>query len=282
MQILVTGANGQLGQAFEAHQKAYKTWNFYFKSSNELDITDKPSLEAFFKSQPVDFVINCAAYTLVDAAEANREKAFKVNSEAVESLAELAKKYGFGLVHFSTDYVFDGKSEKPYLESDKVNPINIYGASKLAGEQAILKLNPEKTIIIRTSWLYGKTGKNFVKTILQKSEELDELEVVNDQAGSLTNAEELAKSVLEILPKIQNKQPEIYHYSGGGRASWFDVAVEICALAQRNCTVTPVPSNFYKTTAKRPKFSKLNSEKIKRDFHIEIRDWKEVLGEYLK
>lgn len=282
MRIVVTGANGQLGQAFKSFENDFESYEFYFKSIDDIDITDKIGLEAIFENQPIDFVINCAAYTNVDGAENDKDNAFKINAEAVENLAVFAKKYGFGLIHFSTDYVFDGESETPYLESDEVNPINVYGASKLAGEQAILKGNPKNSIVIRTSWLYGNSGKNFVKTILQKSEELDELSVVKDQVGVLTNAEELAKSVLKILPKIQNNTPEIYHFSGGGIASWYDIAVEICDIAQRNCVVKPVSSDHFKTIAKRPKFSKLNSEKIKRDFNIEIGDWKERLELYLR
>ena len=282
MRILVTGANGQLGQAFKSYKNDFESYEFYFKSIADIDITDKKSLELFFENQQIDFVINCAAYTDVDGAENDKNNAFKVNAEAVENFAVLAKKHGFGLVHFSTDYVFDGESEMPYLETDEVNPINIYGASKLAGEQAILKESPENSIIIRTSWLYGNSGKNFVKTILQKSEELEELSVVNNQIGVLTNAEEMTKSILEILPKIKNKQPEIYHYSGDGISSWYDVAVEICDNAQRNCAIKPVSSNHYKTAAKRPKFSKLDNTKFKSDFGAEIMNWRERLELYLR
>jgi dTDP-4-dehydrorhamnose reductase len=278
--ILVTGANGQLGSEIRAISKNYPD-NFLFTDINDLDITKKSNIEKFISENRVDSIINCAAYTAVDRAEDEKELIYRVNSEAVKNMAEISKERDLKLIHISTDYVFDGKNHKPYTSDDRVNPVNSYGASKLSGEKAIFELSPKNSIIIRTSWVYSSFGNNFVKTMLKYGKEREELKVVFDQVGTPTYARDLAKVILNILPKIDNQTPKIYHYSNDGAISWFDFAKEIMKMAKVDCKITPIESFEYPTKAERPFYSVLNKREIKSDFLIDIPYWKDSLRECL-
>lgn len=282
--ILVTGANGQLGQSLKQLAGNYPEFNLLFTDYEDLDITDAAALDAYFAGQQIDACINCAAYTAVDKAESDEDKAFLLNFQAVLSLAEVCARYNAQLVHISTDYVFSGKQNVPYSEQDDTDPESIYGASKVRGEAAALGYNPS-TIVIRTSWLYSEFAVNFVKRMKELMQERQELTVVFDQTGTPTYAGDLAKAILDILTfRFANPDTEIggiYHYSNEGVTSWYDFAVTIKELTGATTTITPVTSDKYKTAAKRPAYSVLNKEKIKTTFGIQIPYWKDSLSKLL-
>jgi dTDP-4-dehydrorhamnose reductase len=282
LNILITGCKGQLGNEFRAVSPLYPYYNFIFTDVSELDITSVEDVEQFFSRNNIDITINCAGYTAVDKAEDEPGMAMLVNHEAVLNLLRACKKYETFLVHISTDYVFDGKSRRPYLEDDSPNPVSSYGKSKLAGEDAIM-LCLEKGMIIRTSWLYSSFGTNFVKTILQKGTERGKLDVVNDQVGCPTYARDLAVTILDILPKaLSIYQPEIYNYANEGECSWFELAKAAIELADISCQVNPVTSDKYPQKAPRPTYSVLDKTKIKKTFGIGIPEWKESLKDCLE
>ena len=278
--ILVTGANGQLGS--EIRVLSNGDGNFLFTDRGELDITDFAAVETFISKNAVGTVINCAAYTAVDKAECDAQNADLINNKAVENLAKICKDKDIKLVHISTDYVFDGKNHKPYLEEDEPSPIGVYAKTKYDGEKAILAINPQNSIIIRTSWVYSSFGANFVKTMLRLGREHESLGVVFDQVGSPTYARDLAKAILDILPKIKNHKTEIYHFSNEGVVSWYDFAKEIMKMAKLSCNINPIESTQYPTPAPRPHYSVLNKAKIKREFGVEIPYWKDSLSDCLK
>ncbi|HEC1758834.1 TPA: dTDP-4-dehydrorhamnose reductase [Campylobacter lari] len=273
--VLVIGKNGQL--AIEIKHCYQNKYNFIFKGKEEIDLQDEENLHKIINENNIKIIINCAAYTAVDLAESEIEKADILNYKCVEILAKLAKQYELKFVHISTDYVFDGKTNTPYNENDETNPLGIYGKTKLKGEQAIMEVTPKNTIIIRTSWLYSSYGKNFVKTMQNLGRQRKELRVVFDQIGSPTYARDLAETILNILPVIQNEKPEIYHYSNEGVASWYDFTKEIMKISQIDCNVKPIESKDFPTLASRPSYSVLNKQKIKEKFHIEIPYWKDSL-----
>jgi dTDP-4-dehydrorhamnose reductase len=277
--VLVTGSKGQLGSELK---DLVSDENFYFTDRDTLDIADKEAVEKFCKENSIDTIINCAAYTAVDKAEEDVENADRINHLAVKYLAEVAKENGIKLVHVSTDYVFDGENFKPYVESDATNPNGVYGSTKLAGEEAIKKVNPHNTIIIRTSWVYSSFGANFVKTMLRLGKERDALGVIFDQGGTPTYAKDLAQAILDILPKIKSETVEIYNYSNEGVLSWYDFAKEIMKMAKIACKVNPIETKAYPTPAKRPHYSLLNKAKIKETFKIEIPYWKDGLDDCLR
>lgn len=279
--ILVTGASGQLGSELKELSKEYP-YRFIFASKNELDISDYEALEKFILTNLVDCVINCAAYTAVDKAEKEKELADKINHVAVKNLAMLSDKFGLKLVHISTDYVFDGKNFKPYTEEDTTSPQSIYGKTKLDGERAIIKINPRNSIIIRTSWVYSYYGNNFVKTMLKLGKTKESLNVVYDQVGTPTYAKDLAKAILEIIPKIKNEKVEIYNFSNEGVLSWYDFAKEIMKMSKIDCKIEPIETFEYPTPAQRPHYSLLNKAKIKKEFGINIPYWKDGLDDCLK
>ena len=272
--ILITGANGQLGLTFKNIQKKYTNYSFFFAEKAILDITNFEKIEKYLVTNQIDVIINCAAYTQVDKAEDEIELADKINYTAVKYLAELAKKHSIILVHISTDYVFDGTSKNSYTETDKTNPQNCYGKTKLKGEEAIQKINPENSIIIRTSWLYSEFGNNFVKTIYRISKDKDKIQVVSDQVGSPTYAKDLAEAILTIIPKLKNENTEIVHFANTGSCSWFTFAEEIIKIYNIACVVEPIKSTTFKTKAKRPNYSLLNTNKIQNTFGINIPNWK--------
>lgn len=273
--ILVTGANGQLGMEFRQLETAFTDYKFLFVSKDELSIKDTTSVEKYFEINEIDYCINCAAYTAVDKAETEKETAIEINVTAVGHLAAVCKKYNAAFFHFSTDYVFDGTAKAAYKETDTTNPVNFYGETKLAGEQEAIKQN-ENTIIIRTSWVYSSHGKNFVKTMLRLMCEKESIGVVNDQFGCPTYAADLAKAVMKI---ISSRHPAkgIYHYCNDGIISWFDFACEIKKLITSKCIVNAIDTASYPTPAKRPHFSALNTKKIKEQYGLNISGWQESL-----
>lgn len=279
--ILITGSKGQLGSEIRELSSEYN-YNFLFTDKDSLDITDKQNIKKFIEKNSIDIIINCAGYTAVDRAEKDELNSNKINHLAVKYLAEVAKDKDIKLIHISTDYVFDGKNYKPYNEYDITNPQNIYGKTKLLGEQAIQSINPLNTIIIRTSWLYSSFGANFVRTMLRLGEEKESIKVIFDQVGTPTYARDLAKTILNILPQIKNKEVEIYNYSNEGAISWYDFSKEIMKMAKVDCIIKPIETKDYSTPAKRPYYSLLNKAKIKRKFNIIIPYWKDSLEECLE
>jgi len=285
MNVLVTGSSGQVGSEIEEliqHSTFnIENYDFYFTTSQDLDITDFALVRKYIIDNQIKIIINCAAYTAVDKAENEQELANKINHLAVKNLATLAYEFEIKLVHISTDYVFDGTNFQPYKEDDVTNPQSIYGQTKLDGEKAILEYNLKNSIIIRTSWVYSYYGANFVKTMLRLGKEKESLGVIFDQIGTPTYAKDLAKTILEIIPKIQNSKLSIYHYSNEGAISWYDFAKEIMKMAKLPCQINPIETKEYPTPAKRPHYSLLNKSKIKKDFGIVIPYWKDGLDECL-
>jgi len=290
MRILVTGKNGQLGRSI---QKLVNTDakidinqysnDFIFIGRGELDLSSESSIGHYFNNNDkFDVIINCAAYTAVDRAEEEYELANQVNHLAVKQLAEIVKAQKAKLIHISTDYVFDGESNKSYTETDKTNPINIYGETKLAGEKALQVIMLTNAVIIRTSWMYSEYGNNFVNTMLRLGKERDELNVVSDQIGSPTYATDLAGAILEIIKnkgfKEISQATQIYHYSNKGEISWCDFAKEIFKIAKVDCKVDPITTQQYPTPAKRPKNTLMSKDKITEKFNIYVPDWKESLN----
>jgi dTDP-4-dehydrorhamnose reductase len=283
MRILVTGKNGQLGKSiYNLVNQTKQDHEFVFVGRDELDFNHENSITGYFNNNNFDIIINCAAYTAVDKAEEAVEIANKINHQAVKQLAEIADKCKTKLIHISTDYVFDGQSDKAYTETDVTNPINIYGKTKLAGERVIQSIMPTNAIIIRVSWLYSEYSKNFVKSMLRISQEQDELNIVNDQVGSPTYATDLAKAILSIIKNKEfvkdNQVTKIYHYSNTGQCSWYEFSKEIFKLAKVKCKVNPITTNKYPTPAKRPKNTLMNKDKIVKKFGIEIQDWRSALN----
>ena len=266
--LLVTGANGQLGSEL----LLLLGDSAVFVGRDELDITDEAAVKAFFEAQSFDFVINCAAYTAVDKAEGDFEAADRINRLGPTLLA----KYGRRIIQVSTDYVFDGTAHLPYKEEDAVNPVSVYGSTKLAGEEAVLA-EAETAVVIRTAWLYSSFGANFVKAMRRLGMERGSLGVVFDQIGTPTYAADLAAAIVAILPNIQPGMKEIYHYSNEGVASWYDFACAIMAESGLPCMVRPLETHEYPTKATRPAYSVLSKAKIRRDFGLAIPHWMDGL-----
>ena len=275
--ILVTGANGQLGSELKDLSSLYPKYNFIFTDVTKLDICNHTAVKEFIFKNEINIIINCAAYTAVDKAEEQEDLANAINHLAVKNFAIIAKDYNIKLIHVSTDYVFDGTNHVPYQEIDKPNPQSVYGQTKLDGELAIQKINPANAIIIRTSWVYSNFGNNFVKTMLRLGKERNELGVIVDQIGTPTYAGDLAKAILDICPKLNFKNVEIYHYSNEGVCSWFDFAKAIFGISDMKNRVNAIETWQYPTAAKRPLFSLLNKRKIKEKFNLEIPHWRDSL-----
>jgi dTDP-4-dehydrorhamnose reductase len=280
--ILVTGANGQLGSEIRDLEAVYPTYNFIFTDRDNLDITEHKAVENFIEVNIITAIINCAAYTAVDKAESEISVANEVNHLAIENFARIAKAKGIKLIHISTDYVFDGNSYKPYVEIDIPNPQSVYGITKLDGESGMQKINPANSIIIRTSWVYSSYCNNFVKTMLCLGKVRDQLNVVSDQIGTPTYAGDLAKAILTILPQIKNTSVELFHYSNEGVCSWYDFSRAIFEYTDTNCKVNPITTAQYPTAAERPHYSVLEKSKIKEIYHINIPYWKDSLKVCLK
>ena len=278
--VLVTGGDGQLASCIKNETKNVDKIKFVLKNSSELDITSKEKLDTFFSDNIIDYCINCAAYTAVDAAEENIKKAFKINSEAARNLAEVCKKNNAVLVHISTDFVFDGNKKEPYNETDTPNPQSVYGKSKLNGEKEIISIVKEH-FIIRTSWLYSEYGNNFMKTMLRLANNNSNIKVVEDQEGSPTYARDLATFILKIIETQSNKFG-VYHYSNQGETSWYGFAKEIFRLSNIHIDLKPISTKEYPTPAIRPRFSVLDTTKIQNTFNITIPKWNESLEKALK
>ena len=279
MIVLVTGSNGQLGQALQSRSKDFPDIQFVFCNSSELDITKEEICFSVFKEVKPNYCINAAAYTAVDKAETASDEAYEINVKGVENIANACKEYNTILIHISTDFVFDGESNKPYLEKDIPNPKSVYGRTKLYGEQKIQKIW-DKHFIIRTSWVYSQFGNNFMKTMIRLGNERETLSVVNDQIGTPTNAIDLSVSLIKIVLFTKEKQCDafgIYNFSNEGNCSWFDFAKEIFRINNIRIDLKPIPTSLYPTPAERPKYSVLDKTKIKSTFGIEINDWKESL-----
>ena len=284
-QILVTGANGQLGSELRELSAYFPDYEFTFITRHELDLSDSSAINAWFANKSFDVIINCAAYTAVDKAETEADLAFAINANAVEILAQIARQQGISMLHISTDYVFAGDSCKPYQETDATCPQGVYGQSKLDGELAMRAINPDRSVIIRTSWVYSRFGNNFVKTIVRLGKGRKELSVIYDQVGTPTSAKDLALVLLMIIqsPQLQAQQgTEIYHYSNEGVCSWYDFAIAIFKAAPIRCKAIPIETKDYPTPAKRPHYSLLNKAKIKNTFDLTIPYWRDSLPQCLE
>jgi dTDP-4-dehydrorhamnose reductase len=273
--IIVTGANGQLGKELRLASKNYPQFGFVFLSREELPVENEHDVHDFFSVHKPSFCINCAAYTAVDKAESEKENAFLINASATGILAAACHRVKAKFIHISTDYVFDGTSSVPLKETDITSPINVYGASKLEGEKNAF-MRCRNTIVIRTSWVYSEFGNNFVKTMKRLMNERESINVINDQTGSPTYAADLAVAILEIV-NTNEFFPGVYNYSNDGEITWFDFAVAIKELLSSRCVVNPIPTSQYPTPAKRPHYSLLDKSKIKEVFGLHIPGWKESL-----
>lgn len=276
--ILVTGSNGQLGTCIKNIQD--NRFDFKYVSSSELDITNNQQVKSYFQLHKIDWCINCAAYTAVDKAESDYDSSFNVNVSGAKNLAEACKAYSVKLIHVSTDFVFDGKNNKPYKESDLTNPIGVYGETKLKGEQALSECLDEY-FIIRTSWLYSEYGANFLKTMLRLSKDREQLGVVGDQIGTPTYAKDLAETILSIINcSISNYG--IYHYSNNGVASWYDFAKAIFDISNIDIQINNILTNQFPTPAKRPHFSVLDKTKIETTLKLKAPYWRDSLIKAIK
>jgi dTDP-4-dehydrorhamnose reductase len=287
MVVLVTGGSGQLGQALKSIADQFAAIDFRFYASSELDITNLEQCKTIFNINKPDFCINSAAYTAVDKAESESEKAQLINVEGARNLATVCKDFDVVLLHVSTDFVFDGTAKKRYTEEDVPNPTGVYGQTKLDGEKAIQAIL-EKYFIIRTSWVYSEFGANFMKTMIRLGSERDSLSVVNDQIGTPTNAVDLAKALLKITQFVNNagitdnRQPTtdiygVYNFSNEGQCSWYDFAKKIFEINNITIDLQSIPTSAYPTPARRPAFSVLDKSKIKKVFGMKVLDWEESL-----
>ena len=279
MKVLVTGANGQLGQEFKNNiSKSY--YEFYFTDENELDIINKNHVLSYVLDNKIDLIINCAAYTNVNESETNKNQAVKVNCDAVKNLIEICEEKKLKMIHFSTDYVYNSDNLNPIKEDSNINPINFYGISKREGEKIIEKSSSD-SIIIRTSWLYSMYGNNFVKTMIKNGENADKVYVINDQFGCPTYSKDLVDCTLNIIASNKFNKHKVYNFSNEGFTNWYEFTKKIFELKKITCDIIPVDSNNYKTTAIRPKFSVTDKSRIKDIFNITIRNWDEALKEFI-
>jgi dTDP-4-dehydrorhamnose reductase len=289
--ILVTGANGQLGSELKAISSSYPSYNFLFVGKYDLPIDDYIAVENFFQNNTIDICINCAAYTAVDKAESEPDKAFAINAHGASNLATQCQYYKAQLIHISTDYVFNGTATQPIKEDEPTDPIGVYGQSKLKGEDLVLQVNPT-AIIIRTSWVYSSFGNNFVKTMLRLMNEKESINVVNDQIGKPTYARDLAEAIMKLVEKystlpagrqVLNIKSSIFNYSNAGATiSWYNFALAINKKIKSKCLVNAIPTSAYPTPAKRPAYSVLDTTKIENELGITIANWEDGLDRCLK
>lgn len=291
MRILVIGKNGQVGQSIQnlvnkTSNSNLSDYGFVFVGRDELDLSKASNIQAYFEKNKFDVVINCAAFTDVEKAEVDENDASLINHIAVKEVATIAKKNNMKLIHISTDFVFDGDKREPYIESDKTSPINIYGKTKLAGEFAAISIMKFNAIVLRSSWIYSEFGNNFVDTIIKNATFKGQLNIISDQFGTPTYANDLAQTIIDILNKDkfnEREMPsEIYHYSNEGECTWFDFAKEIVDILQIDCNLSPITSDDYPQLAKRPKYSVLSKKKISEEFDLNINYWKDSLKSCLQ
>ena len=273
--ILITGSHGQLGNEMQQAAARFPAFNFLYTDVEDLDICDKAALSAFVKANNVNIIVNCAAYTAVDKAEDDVALCYKINSDAVRNIGEVASENNLKVVHVSTDYVFDGTNYLPYHEDQPVCPATVYGKSKLAGEQALLE-TCKQAVILRTAWLYSSFGNNFVKTMMKLGTDRDSLNVIFDQIGTPTYAADLADAILKVLSH-ETFVPGIYHFSDEGVCSWYDFTKTIHRIAGITCNVQPIETKDYPARTPRPHYSVLNKAKIKSTYGIVIPHWEESL-----
>lgn len=281
--VLITGSNGQLGSELKSLAKEQGSLDFLFTDIKELDITNKEALINYVEKHKPDFIINCAGYTAVDKAEKEKQSAIRLNSLAVQNIIKAIEQSSCRLIHISTDYVLNGHGDHALNEEDIPGPQSVYALSKYKGELNALK--SDKSIIVRTSWLYSSYGHNFVKTILRLSKERDSINVVNDQIGTPTYGADLARAIISIIATC-NSNPQInyagiYHYSNSGKCSWYDFACRIKNIRDLNIDIKPISTEEYPLPAPRPAYSVLNKDKIKRVFSISIPEWEDSLEECL-
>jgi len=277
--LLVTGSSGQLGQCLKQLLLSATDISCYFAAREDLDITNSDELQRFFSDHNFDYCINTAAYTNVEKAESEQKEAFLINAEGAYSLAKACKKHNVVLLHISTDYVFDGMAKTPYQEQDPTNPLNVYGASKLKGEQHIVD-TWKKHFIIRTSWLYSQYGQNFLNSMLQFAKQKKVLTITTQQKGTPTNANDLAQVLVTII-KTGNARYGVYHFSNQGEATWYDFAKAIFKATGEIDTVNLAKTEHYATFAKRPSYSVLNCNKLKDTLGITYRNWEDSLKQII-
>ena len=281
MKLLITGANGQLGRELRALLDGDSRFDPTYTDVEELDITSPEAVDSMVNAIVPDYIINCAAYTAVDRAEDDEATALLINARAVEILATAAARVGARMIHVSTDYVFDGNGNRPYREDDAPHPASAYGRTKLAGEQALQRILPEQSVILRTAWLYSPHGKNFVKTMLELGRTRDQLRVVYDQVGSPTLATDLARAIITVMTATE-WHPGIYHYTNEGAISWYDFTKAIHRLAGiTTCDVQPCLSHEFPAKAHRPAYSVLDKGKFKAAFGVEVPYWEESLKQLI-
>ena len=281
--VLITGATGQLGSELKEITMHHETmFQYFYKGSADLDITQLDSVREFVDRNSIEYIINCAAYTMVDLCESNVEKCDAVNHLGAENLAKVAAEFNCKLIHISTDYVFDGTANTPYKENEAVNPLSVYGRSKVEAEKAVMNIAPN-SIIIRTAWLYSSFKANFVKTMLRLMQEREELTIVNDQHGTPTYTKDLAEAIIIILEKAEQGEWKkgIYHFSNLGETTWYGFAKKIKELANiENCRLKPIETKDYPTPAVRPMYTVLDKTKIQNAFHFIIPHWEESLERF--
>ena len=281
LKVAVTGAFGQLGRCLDHISNKHPTIKFYFLSQEKLNIIKYQSILSFIQAHEIDFIVNCAAYTKVDKAENEANKAKSVNVLGVKNLIKISEIFDIKLIHISTDYVFDGDDSSELKEGDKTNPICVYGKTKLRGEKLILKSKAE-ALLIRTSWLFSPFGDNFVKKILKLSHSKENISVINDQWGKPTYGIELAEIIIKLIYSSKSFKNKIYHFSNKGVTSWYDFAKYIIKLSGSKCNLIPVNTYFNPSKALRPKNVVLNTELIQTTLNLKISDWKDSLNGCLK
>jgi dTDP-4-dehydrorhamnose reductase len=279
--ILVTGSKGQLGSEISFLADRYP-YQFIYTDWQELDLTNNSSIEDFLSNNEIDLIINCAAYTAVDKAETDMIAAYNINHVAIKHLVQASKRKGIKIIHISTDYVFDGKGFRPYSINTPRNPQNVYGETKMKGEDAFIQSGLDNLMLIRTSWVYSSFGNNFVKTMLRLGAERESIGVIDDQVGSPTYARDLARFILESIPKIDWNGVKIFHFTNEGICSWFDFAKAIMDAKGLTCKVLPIPTESYPTPAKRPHYSVLDKLETRKFYGKEIPHWRDALEECLE
>lgn len=282
--VLVTGANGQLGREIKKIRNSFRQI-YTFTDIEELDVSDKEVLESYLAANPADYIINCAAYTDVDGAEEEVDRAMQLNRDVLINFKSCLEKHSqTRFFHISTDYVFNGELTRPLREDDRTDPLGMYGITKLEGEKVLM--GHPRVMIVRTSWLFSVFGKNFVKSMINRMDLRSDLRVVYDQIGTPTFAEDLARAIMKIISDVDSGQstfvPGLFHYSNEGVCSWYDLAVEVCRLINCKGNVIPIETHEYPTPAKRPVYSVLNKSRIKEVYGVEVPYWRESLEKCIK